>query len=202
MSKENIYRDVPIVMHHEAQPNIVMGKERKMDLSNPIEVTKVREDAWLKESLKSAGEIIKRNRITLSAAKTVEKDKAIMDIISCRHIFPETPSVQFLNDRTDFFGGKIYFYLKNLQGPKKLQVTIRIKGLASGGATIRMGSSLPTTYSLNNIVTNGSMNFVLGNIIEIPASVQSLELYTIEVQFHNAMYGSWEFTDCRFQEVS
>lgn len=173
---------------------------RHSSMGKPIEFTTSKQLEWLKEQRFDKAEI--KRTIVLSAAKTVEKDKAHLEVISCRHVFPTNPTFEFLNDRSDFYGGKVDIWLKNVKGGEKLQFLIRTAGFVPGGATITLRSSNPTQTSLIPYTLSGSYNFVLGNVMLVPQHpVHSLALFSLEVQYHNAQYGSWLFWDCAISEV-
>jgi hypothetical protein len=78
-----------------------------------------------------------------------------------------------------------------------------MSGYTQGDATITVGSSVPTAFSLVPVALSGNLSLTLGNVMQIPSNpTGGLALLTLEVQFHNAQYGSWQFIDVVVTEVS
>ena len=197
----NLNLDSPMVKEYESEILLNPVTLRNYENKPSIEVTTAKKLKWAKEDIGRI-DLKLKNKVVLSAANTRIVSKGWMEVISCRNVFPTNPSVEFVNDRSDKFGGKIYFYLENAKPNTKLQFTIRIGGYTSGGAIIRIGCSTPTQYSLSPINVNGSMNLVLGNIMNIPSNSSSnLALITLEVQFNTTNFDLWSMYDCSVEEI-
>jgi hypothetical protein len=201
MAKAKRKKSSSMILQHEEQAALVVVN-RNVTRYEPTRYTEADQRRWAEAVLDKDVKLKFKETITLSAARTVVNDKAWLNAISCRHVWPGNPGIEFLNDRTDFFGGKLEFWLENLSGPKNLQFIIRMNGYNEGGATITVGSSSPTAFSLVPVIITGGMNLTLGNIIQIPSNpTGGMALLNLEVQFHNAQYGSWQFVDVVFTEV-
>ena len=193
--------DSPMVMDYQEEVVLNPSSQRRYEHNSTLEVTKESKHEWVKKGIDTSVFKLKE-RVVLSAANTSIKNKGWVEVISCRNVFPTNPSFEFMNDRSDKFGGKVYFYLQNVKPNSKLQFTIRIGGYSSGGGTIKIGCSTPTTYSLSPININGSMNLVLGNIMQVPSNPPGgLALITIEVQFNTTNFDIWSLKDCVVEEV-
>lgn len=176
--------------------NVVRGQQ-------PTIYSEADQRRWAMEALGIDVKLKFKEKIILSAAKTFISDKAWLNAISCHGVFAESPAIEFVNDRADHFGGKVEFWLENLSGPKNLQFTIRMTGYSQGSATISVKSSIPTSYSLVPIDISGDMNLTLGNILLVPGNPSGgLGLVTLEVDFHTAQNGSWQFIDVNFTEAN
>ncbi|HMP30129.1 MAG TPA: hypothetical protein PKD85_11040 [Saprospiraceae bacterium] len=191
----------PMIIDYQSEPLLNPMTQRKFETNTTIEVSPKKKQDWIKKAV-DTGVLKLKERVVLSAASTKVKDKGWVEVVSCRHVFPTNPSFEFLNDRSDKFGGIIYFYLENVKPNSKLQFTIRMSGYTGGGASIRIGCSTPTRYSLTPITISGSMNLVLGNIMHIPSNPPgNLALITIEVQFNTSYADSWSLRDCVVEEI-
>jgi hypothetical protein len=193
--------DSPMVMDYQDEVMLNPISQRKFEHGSSLEVTQENKIEWIKKGLDSSVLRLKE-KVVLSAARTSIKSKGWVEVISCRNVFPTNPSFEFMNDRSDKFGGKIYFYLQNVKPNSKLQFTLRMQGYTSGGATVKVGCSTPTTYSLTPITVNGSMNLVLGNIMHVSSDPPGgLALITLEVQFNTTNFDLWSFKDCVVEEI-
>lgn len=202
MAKAKRKKPTSLVLQHELQPELIVVDRNVTKGAKPNDYTERNLKEWAAAAVGSDVNLKLKEKIVLSAASTVVKNKAWLNAISCRNVFPENPSIWFHNDRSDHFGGKMEFWLENLSGPKKLQFVIRMTGYCNG-ATITVGASCPTAYSLLPVTVNGSMNLTLGNILNVPSSTPGgLGLITMQVEFHNANYGAWEFVDVTITEVT
>jgi hypothetical protein len=203
MSKAKRKKTPTLILQHDQQTAVEIVGRNVMRGQGPTRYTDADQRKWAVVALSKDVKLRLKERIILSAAKTLISDKAWLNAISCRNVFAESPAIEFLNDRTDHFGGKLEFWLENLSGPKNLQFVIRMTGYSQGGATITVGSSFPTAFSLVPVTITGSMNLTLGNILQVPTSTPGgLGLLTLEVKFHNAQYGSWQFIDVSITEAT
>lgn len=192
-----------MVLQHEAETALDIVGRNVMRNHRATIYTEADQIKWAKKVIGKDVKLKFKEKIILSAAKTLIAGKGWLNAISCQNIFAENPSIWFDNDRNDHFGGKLEFWLENLSGPKNLQFVIRMSGYSQGGATVSVKASMPTVYSLVPIDIIGGMNLTLGNILQVPSSTPGgLGLVTLEVEFHNAQYGSWEFIDVNFTEAS
>lgn len=192
-----------MILQHAPQAALEITGRNVLRGQQPTRYTDANLREWTAATLGRDVSLKLRERIILSAARTRVADKAWLNAISCRHVFAEMPAIEFLNDRSNYFGGRLEFWLENLSGARILQFTIRMTGYSQGGATITIGASFPTVLSLVPLQVNGSMNFTLGNTLQVPANPPGgLGLVTLDVQFYNAQSGSWQFIDVVFTEVT
>lgn len=204
MAKAKKKKKTPsLILQNEVQRGLDIVARNVMRNQRPTLYTEAEQLKWAANVLGKDVKLKFKEKIVLSAAKTLVSGKAWLNATACRNIYPENPSIEFQNDRSDHFGGKLEFWLENLSGPKNLQFVIRMAGYSEGGATIDVRSSMSTVYSLVPVDISGGMNLTLGNILQVPASTPGgLGLVTLEVQFYNALYGSWQFIDVSFTEVT
>ena len=203
MAKAKQKKPTSIVLQREEESTLVVVNRDLTRGQQPNNYTEADQRKWAEAALGKDLKLKLKEKIVLSAARTVVSDKAWLNATSCRNIYPGNPGIEFLNDRSDYFGGKLEFWLENLSGPKNLQFVIRMNGYSQGGATITIQSSVPTAYSLIPADVTGSMNLTLGNVMKVPSSTPGgLALLTLEVQFHNAQYGSWQFVDVTITEAT
>jgi hypothetical protein len=203
MAKTKRKKPTSIVLQREEESTLVVVNRDLMRGHQPNQYKEADLQKWAEAALGKDLKLKLKEKIVLSAAHTVVSNKAWLNATSCRNIYPGNPGIEFINDRSDFFGGKLEFWLENLSGAKKLQFVLRMTGYTQGSATITVQSSVPTAYSLIPVDISGSMNLTLGNVLQIPSNTPGgLALLTLDVQFHNAQYGSWQFVDVTFTEVT
>lgn len=171
--------------------------------NTPNQYDSTMETKWAKDLKKNFDPKKVKLPLVLSAANTYVKGSGRLDVVSCRNVFPTNPTIEFINDRTDHFGGEISIWLEGLKGGEQLQFIIRMTGYSSGGAQVKIGASYPTQFSLVEIPVSGSMNLTLGNTLLVPAQTTGgLGLITLRVQFNNAQYGSWLFWDVKIKDLN
>ncbi|MCB0647061.1 MAG: hypothetical protein KDC49_10385 [Saprospiraceae bacterium] len=191
-----IYDEFPKLDVQVASPTKLMNNK-------PTQVDSKLEAKWAKDMFKDVDLKKVKTTLTLSAAQTTISGKAHLEAVACRNVFPTNPTIEFHNDRSDHFGGQLYFWLHGLKGGEQMQFIIQMTGYASGGAKIRVGASYPTLYSLVPIEVQGSMNLTLGNVLQVASQpTGGLGLVTLEVNFNNAQYGSWLFWDIKFKNLN
>ena len=195
----------PQVLLYEAFPKLDTGslKNRNFERDTPNQYGTKQEAKWAKDLKKGIDFTKVKLPLVLSGANTFVKDKGWLDVVSCRNIFPTNPTIEFVNDRTDHFGGEVSIWIGGLKGGELMQFIINITGYSGGGAQIKIGASYPTQYSLVPIDVTGSMNLTLGNALIVPAQTNGgLGLITLRVQFNNAQYGSWLFWDVKIKDLN
>jgi hypothetical protein len=203
MAKVKRKKPESLILQHDLQAQLVVENRNLHRGPRANQYTEANQLEWAESALGRDVTLKLKDKITLSAARTLIKDRGWLNAISCQHVFPTNPTIEFNNDRTDHFGGKLEFWLENITGGKNYQFIIRMNGYNQGGATISVGCSQSTAYSLVPVNVTGGMNLTLGNVIQIPSKPSGgLVLLTLEVQFHNAQYGSWQFIDVVFTEAT
>lgn len=198
--KENLANN-PVVIEYQEEVMLNPLTVKRNQAGGPLEVDILKKKKWTEAGIDK--EIFKlKEKLVLSAAKTSVKGKGWLEVVSCRNIFPPNPTIEFMNDRSDKFGGMLYFWMQNVKPGSKIQFTIRISGYTSGGAIIKIGTSTPTQYSLTPITAAGSMNLVLGNIMHVPSDPPgNLGLVTLTVNFLSQSYDLWMFHDFVAEEI-
>lgn len=202
MAKTKPKKPTSVILQHNTQPTLEIFDRNVMRGNQPPKYTDANQRQWAEEAFDLNTKLKLKERMILSAANTVIRDKAWLNVASCSNIYTQNPAIEFQNDRDDHFGGTVDCWLENLTGPKNLQFLIRISGSSTGNVTLTLGSSLPTITSLIPVTISGSMDMVIGSVLQIPSnSGDGLGLISLKVQFHNAEWAYWHFVDINITEV-
>lgn len=203
MAKEKPKKPTSVILQHNTQPTLEIFDRNVMRGNQPPKYTDANQKTWAEAAVGKDSKLKMKERMILSAANTVIPNKAWLNVASCSNIYTQSPAIEFLNDRSDHFGGEVDIWLENLTGPKKLQFLIRISGSSTGNVTLTLSASFPTITTLLPATVSGSMDMVLGNILEIPSNPSGgLALISLKVQFHNAEWAFWHFVDINITEVT
>ncbi|MBK8636052.1 MAG: hypothetical protein IPN72_21815 [Saprospiraceae bacterium] len=120
----------PQVLLYEAFPKLDTGslKNRNFERDTPNQYDTKHEAKWAKDLKKGIDFTKVKLPLVLSAANTFVKDKGRLDVVSCSNIFPTNPTIEFVNDRTDHFGGEVSIWLEGLKGGELNAHIINITG--------------------------------------------------------------------------